>query len=73
MEEDVRESLHDFDILACRHAVVTGVNKGIGFEICKQLASNGVVVILTARNEKLGNEAVHKLTEMRLSGVIFQI
>ncbi|CAI0449546.1 unnamed protein product [Linum tenue] len=28
-----------------------GRNKGIGFEICRQLASNGVMVVLTARDE----------------------
>ncbi|CAI9101769.1 OLC1v1039178C1 [Oldenlandia corymbosa var. corymbosa] len=46
-----------------RIAVVTGGNKGIGFEICKQLASQGVTVVLTARDEKRGNEAVEKLVE----------
>ncbi|KAI4355022.1 hypothetical protein L6164_003840 [Bauhinia variegata] len=35
-----------------RYAVVTGANKGIGYGICKKLASSGVVVVLTARNEK---------------------
>ncbi|CAH9118139.1 unnamed protein product [Cuscuta europaea] len=44
-----------------RYAVVTGGNKGIGFEICRQLASDGVVVVLTARSEKRGTEAVEKL------------
>ncbi|KAH7577882.1 hypothetical protein ACOSP7_001052 [Xanthoceras sorbifolium] len=45
-----------------RYAVVTGANKGIGFEICRQLASNGVTVVLTARDEKRGLIAVEKLT-----------
>ncbi|KAK1558701.1 hypothetical protein Q3G72_005587 [Acer saccharum] len=48
---------------AKRYAVVTGANKGIGFEICKQLASKGVVVVLTSRDEKRGLEAVEKLKE----------
>ncbi|XP_059461950.1 salutaridine reductase-like [Corylus avellana] len=54
-----------------RIAVVTGANKGIGFEICKQLASNGVEVILTARDVKRGNEAVEKLKAAGYSDVIF--
>ncbi|XP_062090283.1 (+)-neomenthol dehydrogenase-like isoform X3 [Humulus lupulus] len=44
-----------------RYAVVTGGNKGIGIEICRQLASNGIKVVLTARDEKRGLEAVEKL------------
>ncbi|XP_015055241.1 (+)-neomenthol dehydrogenase-like isoform X1 [Solanum pennellii] len=42
-------------------AVVTGGNKGIGYEICKQLMEKGVMVVLTARDEKRGVEAVEKL------------
>uniref|UniRef100_A0A7N0UEU7 Short-chain dehydrogenase/reductase n=1 Tax=Kalanchoe fedtschenkoi TaxID=63787 RepID=A0A7N0UEU7_KALFE len=49
------------------YAVVTGGNKGIGFEICRQLASKGVLVILTARNEQRGSEAVEKLKACGLS------
>ncbi|XP_048141616.1 (+)-neomenthol dehydrogenase-like [Rhodamnia argentea] len=50
-----------------RYAVVTGANKGIGFEICRQLASNGIVVVLTSRDEKRGLEAIHKLKDSGLS------
>ena len=50
-----------------RYAVVTGANKGIGFEICRKLASNEIVVVLTARDEKKGLEAVEKLREFGLS------
>ena len=51
----------------CRYAVVTGGNKGIGFGICRKLASNGVVVLLTARDEKKGLEAAQKLRDSGLS------
>ena len=52
--------------------MVTGGNKGIGLEICKKLASNGVDVILTARDEKRGKEAVEELTrDYGLTKIIF--
>ncbi|KAE9605428.1 hypothetical protein Lal_00024587 [Lupinus albus] len=55
-----------------RYAVVTGGNRGIGFSICKLLASNGVTVVLTARDHKRGLEAVEKLNELGLKGhVVF--
>uniref|UniRef100_A0A7C9D1R6 Short-chain dehydrogenase/reductase n=1 Tax=Opuntia streptacantha TaxID=393608 RepID=A0A7C9D1R6_OPUST len=44
-----------------RYAVVTGGNKGIGLEICRQLASQGLLVIMTARDEKRGIEALENL------------
>lgn len=50
-----------FGVPSCRYAVVTGANKGIGYGICRQLASQGIIVVLTARNEKRGLEAIEKL------------
>ncbi|KAL4621857.1 hypothetical protein ACB092_06G258800 [Castanea dentata] len=50
-----------------KYAVVTGANKGIGFAVCRKLASNGIVVVLTARDEKKGLEAVEKLRKFGLS------
>ncbi|KAH0713063.1 hypothetical protein KY289_009022 [Solanum tuberosum] len=47
----------------CKYAVVTGANKGIGFETVKQLANSGVTVVLTARDEKRGTEATSLLNE----------
>ncbi|XP_057454554.1 (+)-neomenthol dehydrogenase-like [Lotus japonicus] len=44
-----------------RYAVVTGSNKGIGIETVKGLASNGIKVVLTARDEKRGIQAVERL------------
>ncbi|CAL4968008.1 unnamed protein product [Urochloa decumbens] len=52
-------------------AVVTGGNRGLGLEICRQLASNGVTVVLTARDEKRGAEAVSILGSLGLSNVHF--
>ncbi len=42
-------------------ALVTGANKGIGFETVRQLAAKDVTVLLAARDEKRGTEAVNKL------------
>ncbi|XP_030540955.1 (+)-neomenthol dehydrogenase-like [Rhodamnia argentea] len=53
-----------------RYAVVTGANKGIGFELCRQLASSGIVVVLTSRDGKRGLEAVQKLKDSGLSDYI---
>lgn len=50
-----------------RYAVVTGANKGIGFETVRQLASNGFMVVLTARDQKRGLEALGKLKDIGLS------
>ncbi|KAF7809647.1 carbonyl reductase [Senna tora] len=47
--------------------VVSGSNKGIGLEIVKQLASVGVKVVLTARDEKKGLEALQSLRELGFS------
>ncbi|CAN6235726.1 unnamed protein product [Urochloa humidicola] len=50
-----------------RVAVVTGGNRGIGLEVCRQMARNGVAVVLTAVDEKMGAEAVEKLKGLTLS------
>ncbi|XP_019434123.1 PREDICTED: (+)-neomenthol dehydrogenase-like, partial [Lupinus angustifolius] len=53
-----------------RYAVVTGSNKGIGFEIVRQLASAGIKVVLTARDEKRGLAALEKLNALGLSHLL---
>jgi NAD(P)-dependent dehydrogenase (short-subunit alcohol dehydrogenase family) len=47
--------------------LVTGSNKGIGFEIVRQLAAQGHEVILTARDETKGLEALKKLKTEKLN------
>ena len=54
-------------------ALVTGGNKGIGFEIAKQLAQAGVIVLLGARNSERGSEAVAELAGQGLDVKFIQI
>jgi NAD(P)-dependent dehydrogenase (short-subunit alcohol dehydrogenase family) len=49
--------------------VVTGGNRGIGFEICRQLTRRGAQVILTARRPEAGREALAKLESEGLKAV----
>jgi NAD(P)-dependent dehydrogenase (short-subunit alcohol dehydrogenase family) len=42
-------------------ALITGANKGIGFEIARGLGSKKIVVLIGARDEARGNEAAAKL------------
>ncbi len=42
-------------------ALVTGANKGIGFEIARQIGHSGVTVLLGARKEAAGEEAAAML------------
>jgi NAD(P)-dependent dehydrogenase (short-subunit alcohol dehydrogenase family) len=40
-----------------RVALVSGGNRGIGLEICRQLAAKGITVVLGSRDERRGREA----------------
>ena len=49
-----------------RVALVTGGNRGLGRETCRQLAQDGFRVILTARNDRQGRAAAGSLAESGL-------
>ncbi|AFZ22398.1 dehydrogenase of unknown specificity, short-chain alcohol dehydrogenase like protein [Cylindrospermum stagnale PCC 7417] len=47
-------------------AVVTGANRGLGFETCRQLAQQDIKVILTSRDQAKGQAAAEKLQAEKL-------
>ncbi|CAI9101823.1 OLC1v1039239C1 [Oldenlandia corymbosa var. corymbosa] len=47
-------------------AVITGSKKGLGFEIVRQLASHGITVVLTTRDEKKGTHFTSSKSHVNL-------
>jgi NAD(P)-dependent dehydrogenase (short-subunit alcohol dehydrogenase family) len=44
-----------------RIALVTGANQGVGFQVAKELAANGVTVFVGSRNVERGEAAATEI------------
>lgn len=56
-----------------RVALVTGANRGIGFEIARQLAHRKIKVLMGARDDARGTQARNKLADQGLDVHLIQI
>ena len=54
-------------------ALITGANRGIGFEAARQLAQQGVTVLVTGRSSESGQQAANALREEGLSADFVQL
>src|SRR5215204_5675834 len=54
-------------------AIVTGGNRGIGFDTCRRLGQLGHTVLLTVRDPQAGREAVAKLQAEGLDVMPFRL
>ena len=54
-------------------ALVTGANRGLGFETCRQLAQIGLTVILSARDSTKGKIAAKQLVDRGLDVIFYEL
>ena len=53
-------------------ALVTGANKGLGYECCKLLSKKGYIVFLTSRDAEKGKKAVQALEKEGYKNIFFE-
>ncbi|HEX6479048.1 MAG TPA: SDR family NAD(P)-dependent oxidoreductase [Ktedonobacteraceae bacterium] len=51
-------------------ALITGANKGIGFETTRQLGQQGIHILIGARDTARGEEAVQKLAALNVQATL---
>lgn len=54
-----------------KNVLITGANKGIGFEVARQLAQSGYFVYMGSRDKIKGQDAIKKLKDMGISNAEF--
>jgi NAD(P)-dependent dehydrogenase (short-subunit alcohol dehydrogenase family) len=54
-------------------ALITGANKGIGLEIARQLGKQGLTVVIGARDEARGRDALDKLRSERIDAHVVKL
>jgi NAD(P)-dependent dehydrogenase (short-subunit alcohol dehydrogenase family) len=60
-------------ITSTRVALITGANKGIGYEVARQLGEQGITVLVGSRDSQRGEEAVARLREQGLDAHLLRI